>query len=101
LIDPRLVILGTLLQFIGTSSYLIDTLKGKAKPNRVSWLLWAVGPLIAFGAELNHGVGWVALMTFSVGFMPLLVLIASFISRKAAWKLTKLDVICGISRSAV
>ena len=62
----------------------------------MSWFLWAIGPLISFGAELNHGVGLVALMTFTVGFGPLLIFLASFMSRKAAWKLTRLDIVCGL-----
>ena len=96
MLDPHFVILGAALQLIGVISYIRDTFKGKAKPNRVSWFLWALGPLIAFGAELDHGVGLVALMTFTVGFGPLLILLASFLNRKSAWKLTRLDIVCGV-----
>jgi hypothetical protein len=95
-INPHFVIIGALLQIIGVSSYLIDTIKGKTKPNRVSWLLWAVGPLIAFSAELDRGVGFISLMTFTVGFGPLLIFLGSFANRRSAWKLTKLDVACGV-----
>jgi hypothetical protein len=35
-------------------------------------------------------------MTFMVGFGPAMVLIASFINRKSVWKITRLDVICGV-----
>ena len=77
--DPHFVIVGVALQLIGVVSYLVDTLKGKVRPNRVSWFLWALGPLIAFSAQLDHGVGLVALMTFAVGFGPLLILIGSFL----------------------
>lgn len=96
MIDSHFVIIGALLQVIGTASYLIDTLKGKAKPNRVTWFLWAVSPFIALSAELKHGVGLIALMTFMVGFMPLLIFIASFANRKAYWKLSQLDIVCGL-----
>jgi len=34
-------------------------------------------------------------MTFSVGFVPLLIFIASFFNKKAVWKLGTLDYICG------
>jgi hypothetical protein len=34
-------------------------------------------------------------MTFSTGFLPLTVFIASFVNKKAEWKLTRFDLICG------
>ena len=35
-------------------------------------------------------------MTFSVGFTPLVIFIASFYNKKAVWKLKKFDYICGV-----
>jgi hypothetical protein len=96
MIDEKFVILGALLSLIGGVSYLIDTLKGIAKPNRISWFFWSCAPLIAFGAEIKQGVGWASLMTFTVGFNPLLVFIASFINKNAYWKITRQDVFCGV-----
>jgi hypothetical protein len=96
MIDQRFVILGAVLNLIGSTSYLIDTIKGKTRPNRISWLLWATAPLIAFSAELDRGVGLPALMTFMAGFCPLLIFLGSFVNRKSSWKLTRLDVACGL-----
>ena len=76
--------------------YLIKTVKGKVKPNRVSFLLWSLVPFIAFSAQINQGVGLEALMTFSSGFLPLTVFIASFVNKQAEWKLTRFDLLCGI-----
>ncbi len=95
MINEHFVILGVAIGFLGTLSYLISTIKGKTKPNRVSWFLWALAPLIAFFAELKEGVGIQSLMTFAVGFGPLLVFLASFINKKSVWKLGKFDFICG------
>jgi hypothetical protein len=95
MLDERLIIVSTIIYFIGGLSYLIDTLKGKVKPNRITWFLWAVAPLIAFSAELQKGVGLVSLMTFSMGFLPLLVFIATFINKKSYWKVKNRDYICG------
>lgn len=95
MIDERFVILGVVLSIYGSLSYLIDTIKGKAKPNRVSWLFWALAPLIAFSAELNKGVGIQSLMTFIVGFNPLIIFLASFVNKEAYWKLDKLDYLYG------
>lgn len=97
MIDQHWTILGLILGLIGTFSYIKDTLAGKTKPNRVSWFMWALAPLIAFVAQLQKGVGFTALMTFSVGFNPLLIFIASFVNKKSEWKVERLDLICGIS----
>lgn len=96
MIHPNFVILGAVLQSIGGWGYLIDTLKGKIQPNRVSWFLWALAPLIAFVAEIKQGVGIISIMTFSVGFIPLLIFIASFFNKKSIWQLGKLDFSCGL-----
>ena len=95
MINEKWVILGALLNLTGSLKYVFDTLKGKTRPNRISWFLWALAPLIAFSAELNQGVGLRSLMTFMVGFGPLMVVIASFISKKSVWKLTPFDYVCG------
>lgn len=96
MINENFVIIGAIIGFAGAVSYLIDTLKGKAKPNRMSWFLWALAPLIAFSAQIDQGVGLQALMTFTVGFNPALIFIASFVNKKAEWKLTKFDLTCGV-----
>jgi hypothetical protein len=96
MINEKFVLFGAVLNIIGSSGYAIDTLKGKTKPNRVTWLLWALAPLIAFSAEIKSGVGLKSLMTFMVGFGPLLVFIASFINRQSFWKISRLDIVCGV-----
>lgn len=95
MLNENFVIVGAIIGIIGSLSYLIDTVKGKVKPNRVSFLLWALAPLIAFAAEIQQGVGIQSLMTFSVGFLPLIIFIASFFNKKAQWKLKKFDFACG------
>ena len=95
MLNEKWVIVGAVIGIIGTISYLKDTLTGKVQPNKVSWFLWAIAPLVAFGAEITQGVGLQSLMTFMVGFGPLLIFIASFINKKSYWKIEKLDLLCG------
>lgn len=95
MLHPNFVIVGTILGSLGTLAYIIDTIKGRVKPNRVSFLLWSIAPFIAFAAMLKQGVGISSLMTFSTGFLPLLVFIASFVNKKAEWKITSFDIVCG------
>lgn len=96
MIPSFFVIIGTLICSLGAVAYLVQTVRGKVRPNRVSFLLWSVVPMIAFAAQLSQGVGLEALMTFSTGFLPLTIFIASFVNKKAEWKLTRFDVACGI-----
>jgi len=95
MINQNWIYVGVGIQTIGGIGYLIDTLRGKVKPNKVGWLLWSIAPLIAFFAMIKQGVGPEAWATFIVGFLPLLVFIASFVNKKAYWEITKLDYICG------
>jgi hypothetical protein len=96
MLHSNFIIVGTLIGAAGSVVYLINTVKGKVKPNRVSFLLWSIVPFIAFFAQIKQGVGLEALMTFSAGFLPLTVFIASFVNKQAEWKLTRFDLICGL-----
>ncbi len=95
MINQNFVYLAVILSFLGGTTYLKDTLQGKAQPNRVTWFLWMLFPTIGFLAEIQKGVGIQSLLTFMVGFNPALILIASFFSKKAVWKLGTLDYVCG------
>jgi len=95
MIDPRFAILGALITFSGCAVYAVQTVRGRTQPNRVTWAMWTVAPLVAFAAELTEHVGLDALMTFAVGFGPLLVVGASFLDPKAYARLTRLDLACG------
>jgi hypothetical protein len=66
MINPNFVYLGMLFQFAGGMSYLIDTVKGKIQPNRVSWTLFVLAPALAFFAQLQQGVGMEIWATFIV-----------------------------------
>jgi hypothetical protein len=96
MLSPNFVIVGVIIGFAGNLTYVISTLRGKTRPNRVSWFMWTLAPYIAFAAQLHQHVGIQALLTFMAGTCPLLVLIASFVNRKAVWKLTPFDFLCGI-----
>jgi len=91
-----LVIASVLISLVGSFAYVVDTIKGKSKPNRISWAMWASAPLVATIIALySHADIWTTTRTFMAGFVPLTILIASFISSKSYWKLTFFDFICG------
>jgi hypothetical protein len=92
-----LVVLSTLISCAGGYAYVRDTIKGTTKPNRVSWGLWALAPLIGTGAALYAGADiWVTIRTFLAGFIPLIVFFASYWNRQSYWKPTKFDIACGL-----
>jgi len=94
---PPLIIAATLIALCGAALYIRSMFKGTTKPNRVSWLMWAIAPLIASAAALSDGITWAVLPVFMSGFVPLIVLTFSFLIPGAYWKLTKFDYLCGIS----
>lgn len=95
MLPSSFVIIGTLIGAVGALAYLVDTVKGKVKPNRVSFLLWSIAPFIAFAAQIKQGVGLESVMTFSTGFLPITTFAASFVNKNAEWKVTRFDLLCG------
>ena len=96
MLSPDFAVLAAALPLAGFASYLSDTLRGKTRPNRVSWSLWATAPLIAFAAELAQRTSLkVSLLTFALGAGPALILAASFACPRAYWAPTRLDLVCG------
>lgn len=95
MIDARFVFLGAILNLVGSVGYAVATVREQIQPNRITWLLWAVAPMIAFAAQLSGGIGITALMTFMVGFGPLLIFGSSFFNSQSYWRLSRLDWLCG------
>lgn len=95
MIDEKFVYLSVLIIFIADFAYTFDTIKGKIKPNRITWFLWALAPMIAFASQLQKQVGMESLLTFMAGFGPLMVFLASFVNKKSVWKISKFDIGCG------
>jgi hypothetical protein len=96
MIDPRFAIVGALIILAGNAAYARDTVRGNTQPNRVTWMLWAVAPLIAFAAEVSQGVGLNSVLALTVGIGPLMVVVASFMDPKAYARVTPFDAACGV-----
>src|SRR5579871_5991616 len=76
---------GSIVNFVACVNYVRAILKGEAAPNRVTWFLWALVPLIAGVAQLRAGVGVSTLVVLSVGAGPACVVLASFVKRAGSW----------------
>lgn len=79
-------IIGAIIGSLGGFYYLFETLVGRAQPNRVTWLLWGIFPMVIFVAQRAQGVESVSWASFVAGFTPFLIVAASFFNGKAYWK---------------
>lgn len=92
-----LVLVSLGISVVGASVYVRDMFKGTTKPNKVSYLLWALAPLIGTGAALSAGADvWATARIFMSGFVPLVIVIVSFFLTQSYWKLTRFDLLCGV-----
>ncbi|MCW4025641.1 MAG: hypothetical protein NWF01_11525 [Candidatus Bathyarchaeota archaeon] len=91
-----LVFAAAFASLIAALAYIRSMFTSGTKPNRVTWLMWSIVPLIGTAAEVYSGVGWAVLPVFMAGFCPLLVFCASFFVKKSYWKLSKIDYLCGV-----
>ncbi len=92
-----LVLLSAVVSVGGAYAYIRDTLAGTSQPNRVSWSLWALTPLIGTAAAVaSDADGWATVRIFLAGFLPLLVLLASFVNPHSYWTVTRFDGLCGL-----
>jgi len=90
-----IAVAGSVINFAACLNYVRAILKGEATPNRVTWSLWALVPLIAAAAQLQSGVGISTLVVLSVGAGPACVVLASFARGKGLWQLGPFDFVCG------
>ncbi len=91
-----LVIFSIFISTAGASAYIRDTLAGKIQPNRVSWSMWALSPLISTAAALSAGADpWATARILIAGLLPLLIFLASFVNQYSYWKVSIFDLTCG------
>ena len=91
-----LVLLSAAISIGGGTAYIRGTLSGTTKPNRITWGLWALAPLLGTAIALSsHADVWVTVRVFFAGFIPLLVFFISFVNKNSYWKLTIFDFFCG------
>jgi hypothetical protein len=90
-----LIVLGSVAHFLATLTYVRNAFLGRSQPNRVTFLLWGLIPIIAVAIGLKEGATWALVPVFMAGLGPFLIFLASFFNTKAYWKLGSLDYACG------
>ncbi len=92
--DVALVLFGAGVNAAGTFLYTYGTLRGRTKPNRVTYFLWMIASFIGTAAALAQDVTWAALPIFMNGFGCAVIFLASFHNPKAFWQLRTFDWAC-------
>lgn len=95
MLDPHWVFLSATLGLVGSARYAFATWRGQARPNLVTWSLWAAAPLIGFSAQLDAGVGLPAVPTLAAGLGPLAVVASGALARHHLARLGVFDMVCG------
>lgn len=90
-----LVFAGVIINLLFTFSYIKGVVKGTVQPNRISWLMWSIAPMIATVAAVSNGVGLAVIPVFMSGFTPFLIFCLSFVNKEAYWQLSLTDYVCG------
>ncbi len=96
ILPPYFAYIGSSLSIIGGIIYWIDVVKGKTKPNIITWLFWTLIPLIAFIAQLASGVRHEASLTLALAIPPFLISSTGLLKAHARWKIEKFDIVMGI-----
>lgn len=95
MLDPNWVFLSAALGLVGSARYAFATWRGQARPNLVTWSLWAAAPLIGFFAQLDAGVGLPAVPTLAAGLGPLIVVVSGSLTRHQPARVGAFDAVCG------
>lgn len=91
-----LVLVAAVASLLAAFIYIRSMFKGQTKPNRVTWFMWSVAPFIATSATLSNGIGWAVIPVFMSGVSPFLIFTASFFNKRAYWKTSIVDYLCGV-----
>lgn len=88
-------IIGALIAALGTVPYLIDIVRGKTKPNIVTWLTWTMLTAISGSAALVAGEPKTAALLFGNSLCTALVVVLGL--KYGTAKFTRFDVVCQAS----
>ncbi|OGI86459.1 hypothetical protein A3A05_02820 [Candidatus Nomurabacteria bacterium RIFCSPLOWO2_01_FULL_41_12] len=96
MLPENIIYISLFTTLVGYSFYFRGIFYGQVRPNLVSWFLWMLGPFLGVFFQLKAGAGLSVLPVFLVGFGPLVMIIVSLFRKNVFWKITRLDVFCGI-----
>ncbi len=83
------------IRLIGGAQYAWGVVVGKARPNPITWFLWGLTPLIAFFAQIQHGLNAQALVLLALAASPLVISALAIIKYGMREHITLFSVVCG------
>lgn len=86
--------IGAIISTIGGLYYFLETIRGKTKPNRVTYGMWTLFPLVIFIAQRAEGVEEISYTSLVYAMPSFLTFVATFIVAKSYWKTRALDFWC-------
>lgn len=96
MLPENIIYITIFISLVGYFFYFKDIFYGTTRPNLVSWFLWMLAPFIGIFFQIKAGAGLSMVPVFMAGFGPLMVIVVSLFRKSSIWKITKLDIICGI-----
>lgn len=96
MLNQNFIYLSLFFAVIGYGGYIVATYKGKVRPNRISWGIWALAALLTFLSQAKLGGGIQLLYTVMQIVLPGTIFLVSFKNKRAYWKITRRDVFCGV-----
>ncbi len=90
-----IVLVAAFASLLGALGYIRSMFRGQTIPNRVTWFMWSIAPFIATAASFSVGVTWAVLPVLMSGVSPFMIFMASFFTKKATWKISSFDYLCG------
>jgi hypothetical protein len=84
------------LRLLGSAAYIRAIIKGKARPNLLSWFLWSTTPIVAFVAAISSGVGISSFGTLALAASSVLVLIVALWRRAGVIAFDPATIACGL-----
>jgi len=96
MLDPNWVYFSAVLGLLGGCHYSWAIVNRRARPNLVTWSMWAAAPLIGFFAQLDAGVGLPAVPTLGIGLGPLIVVVTALLARRHRARLGLFDLTCAV-----
>jgi hypothetical protein len=94
-VKETLAVIGAVVAALGTVPYLIDIVRGKTKPNIVTWLTWTMLTAISGAAALTAGEPKTAAFLFGNSLCTGLVVVLGL--KYGTAKFSKFDILCQAS----
>ncbi|MFA5880431.1 MAG: hypothetical protein WC860_09755 [Candidatus Margulisiibacteriota bacterium] len=96
MLPEKIIFITFIITTVSYIFYFKNIFFGKTRPNLVSWFIWMLAPFLAVFFQIKAGAGLSIVPIFLAGFGPLIIIIVSLCRKNGYWKITKLDIICGI-----